>query len=125
MKPSTRRPQQGAPNRWAEPESFEANRSGAVVPVLSRTERRSAYRAQPVRRVTLPKPDMEVERRWQIRPFGTRVWQQALRPCLEPDLRGEFHPSSYGYRPGRSAHQAISKAQLFIRPLYSVHWVWI
>jgi len=48
--------------------------------------------------------------------------QQALKTLLEPLFDPDFHPSSYGYRPGRSAHQAISKAQLFIRR-YHRQWV--
>jgi RNA-directed DNA polymerase len=44
-----------------------------------------------------------------------RVVQQALLEILQPIFDPAFHPSSYGYRPGRSAHQAIAKATLFIR----------
>jgi len=41
---------------------------------------------------------------------------------FETDLGTLFHPSSYGYRPGRGCHQAISKAQMFIR-LYEMPYV--
>ena len=51
-----------------------------------------------------------------------RVVQQALLNELEPIFDPGFHPSSYGYRPGRSCHQAISKASLFIRQ-YHRQWV--
>ncbi|MEZ4600262.1 MAG: reverse transcriptase domain-containing protein [Syntrophotaleaceae bacterium] len=51
-----------------------------------------------------------------------RVVQQALLNILQPLFDPEFHPSSYGYRPGRSPHQAIAKASLFIRR-YEFKWV--
>jgi group II intron reverse transcriptase/maturase len=51
-----------------------------------------------------------------------RVVQQALLEILQPIYDPEFHPSSYGYRPGRSSHQAIAKATMFIRD-YEREWV--
>ena len=47
---------------------------------------------------------------------------QALLDILQPIFDPDFHPSSYGYRPGRSCHQAIAKASLFIRR-YRRRWV--
>ena len=51
-----------------------------------------------------------------------RVVQQALLDILQPIFDPEFHPSSYGYRPGRSCHHAITKATMFIRE-YQRKWV--
>ena len=48
--------------------------------------------------------------------------QQALLNILQPIFDPTFHPSSYGYRPGRSCQQAVSKATLFIRK-YERAWV--
>lgn len=45
---------------------------------------------------------------------GNRVVQQALLNILQPIFEPDFHPSSYGYRPGRSCHQAVAKAEMFI-----------
>jgi RNA-directed DNA polymerase len=61
----------------------------------------------------IPKPDGS-KRPLGIPTVGDRVVQQALLNVVQPIFDPEFHPSSYGYRPGRSCHQAVAKAERFI-----------
>ena len=72
------------------------------------------YQAQPVKRVEILKDDGGV-RLLGIPAVRDRIVQQALLNILQPIFDVDFHPSSYGYRPKRSCHDAISKATVFIR----------
>ena len=89
--------------------AFEANLSGNLYKLWNRMSSGS-YFPPPVRRVDIPKAN------GGTRPLGIptvadRIAQEVVRRHLEPILEPVFHPDSYGYRPGKSAIDAVRQAR--------------
>jgi len=86
---------------------FEANLD-ANLERLMRELKDGTFQPRPARRVYIPKGD------GKFRPLGIpavrdRIAQEVLRQLLSPLFERRFHDDSYGFRPGRSAHQAVEK----------------
>lgn len=87
---------------------IEAHGPQAMLAQLHEQLRAHAYQPQPVLRVHIAKPD------GRLRPLGIptvvdRVVQMAALLILEPIFEADFEDCSYGFRPGRSAHQALAE----------------
>jgi len=93
-------------------EDFERNKS-TELECLHQELVSKSYEPQAVKRVYLEKPEGG-QRPLGIPTVRDRIVQQCLLNVLQPIFEPHFHPSSYGYRPGRSAAHAVAKAERFI-----------
>lgn len=90
-------------------EEFESERSRQLYKVWNRMASGSYY-PEAILEVVIPKASGG-QRKLGIPTVGDRLAQTVVKQYLEPRMEKCFHPDSYGYRPGRSAHQAIAQAQ--------------
>ena len=92
-------------------EAFDSDLKNNLYKIWNRMSSGS-YMPPPVRRVDIPKGDSKTE----TRPLGIptvadRIAQEVVKRYLEPVLEPIFHEDSYGYRPGRSAIDAVRTAR--------------
>ena len=91
-------------------EDFDKDLSKNLYRIWNRMSSGS-YFPPPVRRVDIPKGDTGGTRPLGIPTVSDRIAQMVVKRHLEPILEPVFHRDSYGYRPGRSAHDALVKAR--------------
>ena len=72
-------------------------------------------KASPVRRVWIPKPGTTEKRGLGIPTMANRALQALVKLALEPQWEARFEPNSYGFRPGRSTHDALEAIRFSIR----------
>ena len=97
---------------------FESNLKNNLYVLWNRLSSGS-YMPPPVKRVEIGKADGGI-RKLGIPTVADRIAQMVVKLQIEPEIDAQFHPDSYGYRPGKSAHQAL---QVTKQRCYKRAWV--
>ena len=100
-------------------EEFERDLKGNLYKLWNRLSS-GTYFPPPVRAVEIPKPEGRGKRVLGVPTVADRIAQTAAKMYLEPEVEPLFHPSSYGYRPGRSALDAVGACR---EQCWSMDWV--
>jgi RNA-directed DNA polymerase len=88
-------------------EEFESDLKNELYRIWNRMSS-GTYFPPPIRAVEIPKPHGDGVRLLGVPTIADRVAQTVVAMQLEPLVEPRFHPDSYGYRPGRSAHDALA-----------------
>jgi len=99
--------------------SFEAN-AAIYLKEIAEALREERYEPSPVRRQWIPKPGTDKKRPLGIPVVKDRIVQGALRHVLEPLWEARFAEHSYGFRPGRSCHDALKRVTHLLEEGYEV-----
>lgn len=83
--------------------------------MVERLQHLDTHQPAPLRRIYIPKPGKSEQRPLSIPTLLDRALQTLVKLALEPEWEARFEPNSYGFRPGRSAHDAIEAIFNFIR----------
>jgi retron-type reverse transcriptase len=102
-------------------EQYAASLEDNLKSLLDRAKS-GTYRAPPVRRVHIPKGSGPETRPIGIPTFEDKVLQRAVAMVLEAVYEQDFHDCSYGFRPGRSAHEALRALR---EPLMAMNGGWV
>jgi RNA-directed DNA polymerase len=101
---------------------YAAKLEGNLRSLLDRAKTGDSYRAPPVRRVHIPKGDGSKTRPIGIPTFEDKVLQRAVAMVLEAVYEQDFSDCSYGFRPRRSAHDALRALR---KPLMEMNGGWV
>ena len=98
-------------------EEFEENLEEEIKK-LSEEIQNWTYRPQPVKRIEIPKPGGAGVRKIGVPCIRDRILQQSIKMSIEWKYEQQFSEASFGFRPGRSQHQAIKEAQRHVKEGY-------
>lgn len=97
---------------------FNKNLEENLETLMKDLKTRGALRCPPLKRVYIPKAGSNKKRPLGIPTVSTRIAQEVVRQLIEPMFEKQFHDDSFGFRPKRGCHQAIERAQQYIKEGY-------
>jgi RNA-directed DNA polymerase len=90
-------------------ETYHASKERNLPSLMKKLKTRGTYKCPPLRRHYIPKGNTGKMRTLGIPTVDTRCAQEVIRRLIEPIYEKQFHDNSFGFRPGRSCHQAVER----------------